>query len=60
MILKGDVVVVVVMYDQDDVFSYVNSNVFEVGEVVVFCGIDGLFFNLLRVIYNIFLCSFGF
>lgn len=30
------------------------------GEVVVFCGIDGLFFNLLRVIYNIFLCSFGF
>ena len=35
------------MDDQDDVSSYVNSNVFEVGEVVAFRGTDGLPFNLL-------------
>ena len=46
---QDDAVAVAVMHDQDDVSSYVNSNVFEVGEVVAFRGNDGLPFNLLRV-----------
>lgn len=56
---KGDAVAVAVMHDQDDVSSYVNSNVFEVGEVVAFRGTDGLPFNLLRVTHNISLRSLG-
>ena len=51
--------VAVVMHDQDDVSSYVNSNVFEVGEVVAFPGTDGLPFNLLGVTHNVSLCSLG-
>ena len=39
---QEDAVAVAVMHDKDDVFSYVNSNVFEVGEVVAFRGTDGL------------------
>ena len=50
---------VAVRHDQDDVSSYVNSNVFEVGEVVAFRGTDGLPFNLLRVTHNVSLRSLG-
>ena len=46
---QEDAVAVAVMHDQDYVSSNVNSNVFEVGEVVAFRGNDGLPFNLLRV-----------
>ena len=56
---QEDTVAVAVMHDQDDVSSYVNSNVFEVGEVVVFRGTDGLLFNLLRVTYNVSLRILG-
>ena len=44
---KEDAVAVAVMHDQDDVSSYVNGDIFEVGEVVAFRGTDGLPFNLL-------------
>ena len=47
------------MDDQDDVFSYVNSNVFEAEEVVAFRGTDGLPFNLLRTTHNVSLRSLG-
>ena len=56
---QEDAVAVAVMHDQDDVSSYVNSNVFEVGEVVAFRGTDGLPFNLLRVNQNVSLRSLG-
>ena len=52
-------VAVAIMHDQDDVSSYVNSNVFELGEVVAFRGTDGLPFNLLRVTHNVCLRSLG-
>ena len=45
------------MHDQDDVSTHVNSNVFEVGEVLAFRGTDGLPFNLLRVTHNVSLHS---
>ena len=54
---QEDVVAVAVKHDQDDVSSYANINVFEVGEVVAFRGTDGLPFNLLRVTHNISLRS---
>ena len=47
------------MDDQDDVSSYVNSNVFEAGEVVAFRGTDGLPFNLLRDTHDVSLRSLG-
>ena len=56
---QEDAVAVAVMHDGDDVSSYVNSNVFEVGEVVAFRGTDGLPFNLLRVTHNVSLRSLG-
>ena len=39
---QEDAVAEAVMHDQDDVSCHVNSNVFEVGEVVDFRGTDGL------------------
>ena len=54
---QEDAVAVAVMQGQDDVSSYVNSNVFEVGEVVPFLGTDGSPFNLLRVTHNAYLCA---
>ena len=50
---QEDAVAVAVMHDQDDVSSYVNSNVFEEGEGVAFRGTDGLPFNLLRITHNV-------
>lgn len=50
-------VTVAAMRDQGDVSSYVNSNAFEVGEVVAFRGTDRLPFNLLRVTHNVSLRS---
>ena len=39
---QGDAVAVaIIQHDLDDVSSHVNSNVFEVGEVVAFRGTDG-------------------
>ena len=55
---QEDAVAVAVMHDQD-VSSYVNSNVFEVGEVVAFPGTDGLPFKLLGVTHNVSLRSLG-
>ena len=37
---QEDAVAVAVMHDQDDVSFHVNSNVFEVGEVVTFHGTE--------------------
>ena len=56
---QEDDVAVAVIHEQDDVSSYVNRNVFEVGEVVAFRGTDGLSFNLLRVTHNVSLRSLG-
>ena len=56
---QEDAVAVAAVHDQDDVSSYVNSNAFEVGEVVAFRGTDGLPFNLLRVTHNVSLRSLG-
>ena len=56
---QEDAVAVAVMHDQDDVSSYVNSNVFEEGEGVAFRGTDGLPFNLLRITHNVSLWSLG-
>ena len=56
---QEDTIAVAVMHDQDDVSSYVNSNAFEVGEVVAFRGTNGLPFNLLRVAHNVSLRSLG-
>ena len=46
---QEEAVTVAAMHDQDDVPSYVNVNVFEVGEVLALRGTDGLPFNLLRL-----------
>ena len=56
---QEDVVTVAVLHDQDDVSIYVNSNVFEVGDVVAFRGNGGLPFNLLKVTHNVSLHSLG-
>ena len=56
---QEDAVAVAAMHDQDDVSSYVNSNAFELGEVVAFRGTDGLPFNLLRVTHNVSLQTLG-
>lgn len=56
---EEDAVAVAAMHDQDDVSSSVNSNAFEVGEVVDFRETYGLPFNLLRVSHNVSLRSLG-